>query len=112
MHLIHYSRSLCLYGPTHHLETLGVFFLILTLFLSSHSFADNHDAEQNIIERAKEINQQVKEKQAFCKCQLKNTSSIQTLHYGMSWVGNQQNSNWINLFIYKNSLKIKMKESI
>ena len=39
-------------------------FLILTLFLSSHSFADSHDAEQNIIERAKEINQKVKEKQA------------------------------------------------
>ena len=39
-------------------------FLILTLFLISNSFADSHDAEQNIIERAKEINQKVKEKQA------------------------------------------------
>ena len=39
-------------------------FLILTLFLSYLSFADSHDAELNIIERAKEINQKVKEKQA------------------------------------------------
>ena len=39
-------------------------FLILSLLLSAQSYADSHDSEQNIIERAKEINQKVKEKQA------------------------------------------------
>ena len=37
------------------------FIAILSIF---NSYADNHDAEQNIIEKAKEINQKVKEKQA------------------------------------------------
>ena len=50
-------------------------FLILTLFLSSHSFADSHDAEQNIIERAKEINQKVKEKQANTQSNIASESS-------------------------------------
>ena len=48
------------------------FFKIITLFLllffmsvSSNSlFADNHDTEQNIIDQAKEINKEVKKKQA------------------------------------------------
>ena len=37
------------------------FIAILSIF---NSYADNHDTEQNIIEKAKEINQKVKEKQA------------------------------------------------
>ncbi len=37
------------------------FIAILSVF---NSYADNHDTEQNIIEKAKEINQKVKEKQA------------------------------------------------
>ena len=38
------------------------FIAILSIF---NSYADNHDTEQNIIEKAKEINQKVKEKQAL-----------------------------------------------
>ena len=38
--------------------------LIFTLFLSSHSFADSHDSEQDIIEKAKEINKKIKQQQA------------------------------------------------
>ena len=38
--------------------------LIFTLFLSTHSFADNHDTEQDIIEKAKEINKKIKQQQA------------------------------------------------
>ena len=40
-------------------------FLILSLLLSAQSYADSHDSEQNIIERAKEINQKVKEKTEY-----------------------------------------------
>ena len=38
--------------------------LIFTLFLSTHSFADSHDTEQDIIEKAKEINKKIKQQQA------------------------------------------------
>ena len=38
--------------------------LIFTLLLSTHSFADSHDSEQNIIEKAKEINKKIKQQQA------------------------------------------------
>lgn len=38
--------------------------LIFTLLLSTHSFADNHDSEQDIIEKAKEINKKIKQQQA------------------------------------------------
>ena len=37
---------------------------IISLFFWSYSFADSHDTEQNIIEKAKEINKQIKIKQA------------------------------------------------
>ena len=48
------------------------FFKIITLFLlllfisisSNNVLADNHDVEQNIVEQAKEINQEILEKQA------------------------------------------------
>ena len=40
--------------------------LIHSLMISfKFSYADNHDTENNIIEKAKEINQKVKEKQAL-----------------------------------------------
>ena len=42
--------------------TLITFSLLLSLNLS---YADNHDTETNIIDKAKEINQKVKEKQAL-----------------------------------------------
>ena len=38
--------------------------LIFTLLLSTHSFADSHDSEQDIIEKAKEINKKIKQQQA------------------------------------------------
>ena len=42
--------------------TLITFFLLLSF---KFSYADNHDTENNIIEKAKEINQKVKENQAL-----------------------------------------------
>ena len=42
--------------------TLITFFLLLSF---KFSYADNHDTENNIIEKAKEINQKIKEKQAL-----------------------------------------------
>ena len=44
------------------------FLTLITIFLLlsfKYSYADNHDTENNIIEKAKEINQKVKEKQAL-----------------------------------------------
>ena len=41
-----------------------VILLIFTLLLSAHSFADSHDSEQDIIEKAKEINKKIKQQQA------------------------------------------------
>ena len=38
--------------------------LILTLFITYSAHADSHDKEQNIVEKAKEINQKVKQQQA------------------------------------------------
>ena len=38
--------------------------LIFTLLLSTHSFADSHNSEQDIIEKAKEINKKIKQQQA------------------------------------------------
>ena len=40
-------------------------FIICVLFASSIAYADNHDTEKNIIEKAKEINKKVKKKQAL-----------------------------------------------
>ncbi len=51
--------------------TLITFTLLLLLSLK-FSYADNHDSETNIIDKAKEINQKVKEKQA-----LQNSASSQ-----------------------------------
>ena len=39
-------------------------FIICVLLASSIAYADNHDTEQNIVEKAKEINKKIKEKQA------------------------------------------------
>ena len=41
-----------------------IFFSLLFILTAFASMADSHDNEQNIIEKAKEINQKVKEKQA------------------------------------------------
>ena len=38
--------------------------LIFTLLLSTHSLADSHNSEQDIIEKAKEINKKIKQQQA------------------------------------------------
>ena len=42
-----------------------IFILGLFILLSKVSMADSHDNEQNIIEKAKEINKKIKEKQAL-----------------------------------------------
>ena len=42
--------------------TLITFFILISF---KFSYADNHDTETNIIDKAKEINQKVKEKQAL-----------------------------------------------
>jgi hypothetical protein len=39
-------------------------FLVILLSINNSAFADSHDAEQNIIEKAKEINNEIKKKQA------------------------------------------------
>ena len=41
-----------------------IFISLLFIYVSNVSMADSHDGEQNIIEKAKEINQKVKENQA------------------------------------------------
>ena len=41
-----------------------IFISLLFILIGKVSIADNHDVEQNIIEKAKEINQKIKEKQA------------------------------------------------
>ena len=41
-----------------------IFISLLFIYISNVSMADSHDSEQNIIEKAKEINQKVKENQA------------------------------------------------
>ncbi len=39
--------------------------IVILLLLVSHSMSDSHDKEQNIIEKAKKINQEVKKEQAL-----------------------------------------------
>ena len=40
-------------------------FIICVLFTFSIAYADNHDTEKNIVEKAKEINQKIKKQQAL-----------------------------------------------
>ena len=40
-------------------------FVISFVFLASLAYADSHDTQQTIIDKAKEINKKVKEKQAI-----------------------------------------------
>jgi len=62
------------------------FFIVLLsmLFLTSVVYADNHDT-QNIVEKAKEINKKIKEKQA--KQQLSNQSKEEPLPLNDPFVG-------------------------
>ena len=47
--------------------------------VSSNSlFADNHDTEQNIIDQAKEINKEVKKKQAETQANINSEQNVQT----------------------------------
>ena len=39
----------------------AISYLIIIIFSVGYAFADNHDTEQNIIDKAKEINQKIKE---------------------------------------------------
>ena len=43
----------------------SVIFVICVLFAVSIAYADNHDTEKNIVEKAKEINQKIKKQQAL-----------------------------------------------
>ena len=47
-----------------------IFISLLFILMSKLSMADSHDNQQNIIEKAKEINQKVKEKQANTKANI------------------------------------------
>ena len=62
------------------------FFIVLLsmLFLTSVVYADNHDT-QNIVEKAKEINKKIKEKQA--KQQISNQSKVEPLPLNDPFVG-------------------------
>ncbi len=40
-------------------------FIICVLFIGSIAYADNHDTEKNIVEKAKEINKKIKKQQAL-----------------------------------------------
>jgi len=40
-----------------------ILIIIVSFLFLSNAFADNHDTEQNILEKAKEINQKIKQKQ-------------------------------------------------
>ena len=42
----------------------AISYVIIIIFSVGYAFADSHDTEQNIIDKAKEINQKIKEKQA------------------------------------------------
>ena len=57
---------------------------ILSVF---NSYADNHDAEQNIIEKAKEINQKVKEQQAEKAANIKSEIGEEPLPLNDPFVG-------------------------
>ena len=43
----------------------AISYVIIIIFSVGYAFADSHDTEQNIIDKAKEINQKIKEKQAL-----------------------------------------------
>ena len=42
-----------------------IFLSIIYLLFISVAYADNHDTQQNIVEKAKEINQKIKKQQAI-----------------------------------------------
>ena len=42
-----------------------IFISLISIVFFTASFADNHDVEQNIVEKAKEINQKIKKEQAI-----------------------------------------------
>ena len=47
-----------------------IFISLLFILIGKVSIADNHDVEQNIIEKAKEINQKIKENRQILKLTL------------------------------------------
>ena len=86
--------------------TLITFSLLLSL---NFSYADNHDTENNIIEKAKEINQKVKEKQA-----LQNSASNQEepLPLNDPFVGDGSLGGGSGVKIVSNSEEDKKKLSV
>ena len=61
-------------------------FLVM-LFLVTSANADNHDKEQNIVEKAKEINKKVKEKQALQNSNSASASKEEPLPLNDPFVG-------------------------
>ena len=66
-------------------KIIYIIFLLLFAFAGN---ADNHDKEQNIVERAKEVNQKIKEKQAKQKSNINSeTNSEEPLPLNDPFVG-------------------------
>ena len=53
----------------------SVIFVICVLFAVSIAYADNHDTEKNIVEKAKEINQKIKKQQALQNANISSETS-------------------------------------
>ena len=53
----------------------NVIFVICVLFAVSIAYADNHDTEKNIVEKAKEINQKIKKQQALQNANISSETS-------------------------------------
>lgn len=66
-------------------KNIALFLVILFLVTSAN--ADNHDKEQNIVEKAKEINKKVKEKQALQNSNSASASNEEPLPLNDPFVG-------------------------
>ena len=55
-----------------------IFISLLFIYVSNVSMADSHDNEQDIIEKAKEINQKVKENQANTQANISTEINIKS----------------------------------
>ena len=54
--------------------------ILVTIFCFSNAIADNHDTEQNILDKAKEINEKIKKQQAEKNATTILTTNINNLH--------------------------------
>ena len=72
--------------------------LIFTLLLSTHSFADSH-SEQDIIEKAKEINKKIKQQQANKQANISSEISNEELLKGQDAAMVQLANFWVPRFM-------------